>query len=115
MEAIMRSIILASVLLLAAVPVAHAIDLEVDNNSSSTIQHLYISGVGESRWGPDQLGERRRDVIRPGGSFTVYNIDAGRYDLKLVAEDGTACVIKNQRVGQDKVWTVTEAMLDDCG
>lgn len=93
---------------------AKAAELEIQNDSQTTIQHLYVSDASSNKWGPDQLGDRRRDVIKPGASFTLTGIDRGRYDLKLVAADDTVCVIEDQRIGQDKVWTITEHMLDHC-
>ena len=94
---------------------ALALDLEIVNQSRTTIQHLYLSAAGERAWGDDQLGEGEDDTIDPGDSYTVTDIEPGRYDLKLVARDGTTCIISDQRFGTDKVWTVTEAMLDTCG
>ena len=93
---------------------ALALDLDIANKSKTTIHHIYLSAVGEKNWGDDQLGDEDDDTIDPGGSYTVSDIEAGKYDLKLVASDGTACVVSNVRFGTDKVWTITEAMLDNC-
>jgi hypothetical protein len=93
---------------------AQASDIEVVNKSKTTIQHIYVSETDSNRWGDDQLGDDEDDTIAPGDSYTIEDIDAGRYDLKLVATDGTTCIIHDQRIGTDKVWTVTEAMLDSC-
>ena len=107
--------LLASLALAASSIGARALDLEVSNESKTTIHHIYMSAVGEQKWGDDQLGDGDEDTIDPGDTYTLSDIEPGKYDLKLVASDGTVCVIGNVRFGTDKVWTVTEAMLDSCG
>lgn len=108
-------VFLACTGLVATSIIARALDLEVANESKTTIHHIYLSAVGEKNWGDDQLGDGEDDTIDPGDSYTMSDIDPGRYDLKLVASDGTVCVVGNVRFGADKVWTVTEGMLDTCG
>lgn len=93
---------------------ALALDLDIANTSKTPIHHIYLSAVGEKNWGDDELGDEDDDTIEPGASYTVTDIEAGKYDLKLVASDGTACIVPNVRFGTDKVWTITEAMLDNC-
>ena len=109
----MLSILCAGVMLAASS--ALALDLEVSNSSKTTIHHIYLSAVGAKNWGDDQLGDSDDDTIEPGDSYTIEDIEPGRYDLKLVAQDGTACIVSNVRFGTDKTWTITEAMLDSCG
>ena len=110
----MRRFVIALASLPLAVTAAHAVELEILNQSHTSIHHLYVSDASSRKWGPDQLGTRRGDTVEPGEKFTLTNLESGRYDLKLIAADGTECVIANQRIGQDKVWTITEAMLDGC-
>lgn len=93
---------------------ARALDLEIANKSKTIIHHIFLSEVDAKNWGDDQLGDEDDDTIDPGGSYTVTDIEAGKYDLKLVASDGTSCIVKSVRFGVDKVWTITEAMLDSC-
>ena len=106
--------LLAALALGASTLSARALDLEVSNQSKTTIHHIYLSAVGEKKWGEDQLGDTDEDTIDPGDTYTISDIEPGRYDLKLVSSDKTVCVIANVRFGTDKTWTVTEAMLDSC-
>ncbi len=111
----MRALFLTSLAALSVFATgALALDVEVANKSKTTIAHIYISEVDSNKWGDDQLGDDDDDVIEPGDSYTVEDIEPGRYDLKLVASDKTTCVVHNQRIGSDKTWTVTEEMLDSC-
>ncbi len=107
-------VLLAGLLTFAHVSAALAVDIEVVNKSKTAIHHVYVSEPDKDTWGDDQLGDDDDDIVKPGESFTIEDLDAGRYDLKLVAADKTVCVIKNVRVGSDKVWTITEEMLDKC-
>lgn len=97
----------------AALP-AFALDLEVANNSKTTIRHIYMSETGAKKWGDDQLGDGDDDTIDPGDTYTLNDIDAGRYDLKLVAADGTECIVPDVDFANDKIWTITEAVLSSC-
>jgi hypothetical protein len=85
--------------------------LTIRNQSRYRIDRLYMSTSDESTWGPDQLG---RYVIRPNSQFTLNNIRPGEYDLKLVDEDGDACVIRRVDFFTNKSWTITTSMLVNC-
>lgn len=104
---------MALALCLNAAP-AIALDLEVQNNSKTRIVHLFMSPVDEQKWGEDQLGENDQDTIDPADSYTIEEIEPGIYDLKMVAEDGTACILPHVRFAEGKVWTITEELLDSC-
>lgn len=93
---------------------AKAIELEVQNNSKTKILHLFMSPGDEQKWGEDQLGENDDDTIDPADSYTIEDIEPGIYDLKLVAADGTTCVLTHIRFAAGKVWTIDEALLDAC-
>ena len=110
----LRLVLLSLSAALALPASAVALELDIVNEFHTSLHHLYLSEVDSHRWGPDQLGDRRRDTVEPGEKFTLTRIAPGRYDLKLVAGDGTECVIGNQRIGSDKAWTVTESTLDHC-
>ena len=111
----MKSLTLASALALCvAAPSAMALDLEVKNESKTKIMHLFMSAVDEQKWGEDQLGENDQDSIDPSDSYTIEEIEQGIYDLKIVAEDGSTCVLPHIRFAEGKVWTITEELLDAC-
>lgn len=100
--------------LLLSVGSARAFELEVQNDSKTKITHLYMSAIDEKNWGEDQLGENDQDTIDAADSYTIEDIEPGIYDLKIVAEDGTSCVLGHVRFAEGKVWTITEALLDSC-
>ena len=63
----------------------------IRNLSDWSIYHLYLSPEKKDSWGPDQLGDQ---VITPAESFTLKGIPCGKYDMKIVDEDGDACVVE---------------------
>jgi hypothetical protein len=73
---------------------------------------LYLSPEDKETWGADQLGEQ---VIEPGESFTLKNIPCGEYDIKVVDEDGDACVIEGIVMCKDHThWDLTNKELAKC-
>ena len=84
-----------AVLLAAFVTVAAAEDrasIVIENRSTWTLHHVYLSPSNLAEWGADQLG---RHVIVPNDTFTITNIHCPRYDMKVVDEDGDVCVIRS--------------------
>ena len=82
------------------------------NKSSFDIYHLFLSPEDKGAWGPDQLGET---VIHSGESFTLNDIPCGEYDVKLVDEDGDACVVGGIVMCKDHThWDLTNSALAQC-
>ena len=82
------------------------------NKSSYAFAQLFISPSARRNWGPDQLGRR---VVRPGESFTLRGIPCGLYDLKLVDEDGDACIVTEIPMCRNHThWEVTNDRLASC-
>lgn len=82
------------------------------NNSSWEIHELYVNVSRSDEWGPDQLDD---DVIESGGEFTLHGIPCDKYDVRVVDEDGDACVIEKVPLcGASDEWTITDADLLGC-
>ena len=59
--------------------------LKITNGAASyTMNDVYLKTAGSSSWGTDQL----MSTIAVGGTFTLTNIPAGSYDLKVVFQYG---------------------------
>ena len=104
-------ILVASAAVVAMIRPAAAEELEIVNKSKVDIHHIFISPANQKAWGPDQLGA---DSIEPGARFTINKIPTGTYDLKLVDEDGTECVLEDVAIDEGKVWTITGKILNAC-
>ncbi len=82
----------------------------IQNNSSYDIYEVHMSSTGDDNWGPDLL---RNDVLATGESVMV-TADPGSYDLKLVDEDGDACIVMNLALYGDAAWSITDRWLLGC-
>src|SRR5687767_10782709 len=63
--------------------------VELTNESAWAIHELYVSTVSDEEWGPDQL---REQTIETGGTFRLSGIPCDDYDVRIVDEDGDACI-----------------------
>jgi hypothetical protein len=83
------------------------------NQSDWDIHGLFLSPTHKDTWGPDQLGD---EVIKHGGgSYTIHSIPCGHYDIKVVDEDGDACVIEDVTMCKDHThWDITNKELANC-
>jgi len=86
--------------------------LTIDNDSSFTIIELNISPVGEASFGADLLGA---DVLEPGDSFVISQLDCDVYDIRLLDEDNDECILADVDLCFDNaVWTLDDAELAAC-
>jgi hypothetical protein len=84
----------------------------IENKSDWDIHHLYLSSTDENEWGPDQLGN---NVLESGESFTLHSIPCDKYDIKVVDNDGDACVIAGITMCKDHThWNLTNKDLLNC-
>jgi hypothetical protein len=84
----------------------------VYNDSDYVIVEINITPSYSDTWGPDYLGP---DVLYPGDSLTIDDIDCGSYDMRIVDDTGVECVFYDYDLcWDDDIWTITNAMLDEC-
>lgn len=77
--------------------------LVIDNQSSFVIEEVYLTGVGNSSWGPNRLGG---DALFPDETLTL-GVSCGTYDALLVDEDGIDCEIHDLDLClNDAVWVI---------
>jgi hypothetical protein len=112
---VVSAVLLAMVALVLPMPSragGQRAEFMINNKSEWGIHHLYLSPEDKETWGADQLGE---EVIEPGESFTLKNIPCGEYDIKVVDEDGDACVIEGIVMCKDHThWDLTNKELAKC-
>lgn len=92
---------------------AQRAEFMIVNNSDYDVHQLFLSPTHKDTWGPDQLGDK---VIKAGGgSFTLHSIPCAHYDIKIVDEDGDACVIEDVTMCKDHThWNLTNKELARC-
>lgn len=81
------------------------------NQSSWEIHEVYFSPASQNDWGEDHLGS---EVLEKGDSLTLTGVSAGRWDVRIVDEDGDQCVLEDVKIdGADK-WVITDEDLLGC-
>jgi hypothetical protein len=86
--------------------------LTIDNESSYSFIEINISPVNQTSWGSDLLGA---DILDPGDSFLVSEIDCDVYDIRLIDEDSDECVLTDIDLCFDNaVWQIDDAELAAC-
>ncbi len=103
--------ILAALIVTASVAVAAEVKVKLINKSNFEIHEMYLSSTKQNEWGPDQLG---KEVIETDGSFELRGIPVGKYDFKLVDEDGDECVVAAIKVAADEDVVFNDDLLVGC-
>ena len=102
---------------LAAVPLLSgatpATSVNIVNNSSRAISHVYLSHVNADDWTGDQLNN---SSIAPGQSYTLNNVACDQQQVKVIGEDADGCFVSVVvNCGDNATWTVTNETARDCG
>jgi len=86
--------------------------VNINNQSSWDIHEMYLSSTDTTDWGPDQLGEH---VIGNDETFKLHGIPCDDYDVRLVDEDGDACVVGGVTLCADQdAWVISDDDLLAC-
>ena len=86
--------------------------IEVVNESSWDIHHLYVSPSDSDDWGSDQL---REDILERGESLELIDIPCDDYDIMFIDEDGDECILEEQTLCRDEsIWRITDEELLGC-
>ena len=102
----------ASLAFVALIAPASAFDLVVVNKAETSIIHkLYIAPAKSDKWSEDKL---QNQTIKKNGKFTIRDIPAGVYDLKVIDDDDDTCVVSNIDINQNKEWTLTDSVMLKC-
>lgn len=87
--------------------------INIVNNSSREIRHVYLSHVNSDDWGDNQLGET---TIAAGQSATISNFTCDQGQIKVIAEDQDGCFLSLIVTCSDNTtWTITDDTARDCG
>ena len=99
-------------LLLSSNALAEGVSITFKNSSKWEIHGLFLSTTKEKEWGPEQLGKDQ--VIGTGETFSLTDIEPGKYDMKLVDEDEDECVITGIKLASDQAVEITDKDLIAC-
>ena len=103
--------VLAAVPLLSGATLATSVNIV--NNSSRAIGHVYLSHVNADDWTGDQLNN---SSIAPGQSYTLNNVACDQQQVRVIGEDADGCFVSVVvNCGENATWTVTNETARDCG
>ena len=112
MSAIKNALIAAAIFAIPSLAEAQGNEAVLFNQSSYTIYSLYISPSASNDWGADQLGEQ---MIPPGGTFSIFGIPCGTYDVRLTNPQGEVCDVPTVNIcAGAEPWVLTDANLQAC-
>lgn len=106
-----QSIRALALALLISPLVASASEVEFVNASSWTITEIYFSHAKEKNWGEDFLGS---EVLSKGDSLTLTDVEAGKWDVKVVDEDDDVCILENVAITANDKWVINDKDLLGC-
>jgi len=87
--------------------------VNIVNNSSREISHVYFSHVGADDWTGNQLGE---STIAAGQSYNLTDVACDQQQVKVIGEDQDGCFISTVvNCGDNATWTLTNDTARDCG
>lgn len=94
-------------------PFIHAqTTITIQNNCMWDIYHVHISPADSDEWGDDLLGET--DILESGESERFTFLSSGRYDIKVIDEDGDECIMWGVYLQSSETWTITDDSHLDC-
>lgn len=108
----LRALALTSVAILALMAPASAFDLVVVNQAHFSVIHkLYLAPAKSNQWGENKL---QNQTVAKNGRFTVRDVLAGMYDLKVIDDDNDTCVVPEINIDQNKEWKLTDKIMLQC-
>jgi hypothetical protein len=104
--------------LLLVVDAAHAAarkGIRFWNLTSSTVTRLELAPTGSNAFGPNQCQNDPDGVVDHDERLRLVGVAPGHYDVKIADKTGRVCVVRNVAIEDDKVFSINDADLTDCG
>lgn len=77
--------------------------IKVKNTTNFSIDEIYISATDVEEWGDDILDPD--EVLMPNETIEV-EVDCGTWDVKLVAQDNSECMIMDITLCNAALWNI---------
>ena len=87
------------------------VTITIKNGTQWTFDEFYLNYSADESWGPDHLG---KEVIKPGGTFALQGVPVGKFDARIVDEEGDECIISDVSIKGSEIVTFTDEMLVGC-
>jgi hypothetical protein len=90
-----------------------ATSVNIVNNSSGVIRHVYVSHVNADDWSSDLLSN---GPLYAGQSVTVSGFTCDQQQMKIIGENQDGCFVSTVvACGDSATWTITNETAADCG
>ncbi|MBO0931419.1 hypothetical protein [Fibrella aquatilis] len=77
--------------------------IHIKNTTNFTVDQIFISPDNEDHWGDDILDDD--ELLAPGESIDV-EVDCGKWDVKLIAEDKSECKVEDITLCKADQWNI---------
>jgi|HubBroStandDraft_6_1064221.scaffolds.fasta_scaffold1328840_2 hypothetical protein len=91
---------------------AGAAELEIVNDSTKAIEHVYLARKSQRKWGPDRLDGQ--EAVAPGATRVVAGIDPAAYDVRLSDDADRECELYSVAITSTHRLELTDAVLEQC-
>ena len=78
--------------------------IKVKNTTNFNIDEIYLSPNDEAHWGSDILDP---DEILIPNEVVEIEVDCAQWDVKLVAEDNSECIVQDVSICSATQWNIT--------
>ena len=78
-------------------------------------KEVYLAPAGSTEWRPNQTLNDPDKSLDTTERLTLTGLKPAHYDVKLVAEDGRTCIMKNVDLTRKNSFLIKEADLKSCG
>lgn len=85
--------------------------INIINKSGWDLHEIYISPASQDDWGDDYLGS---EILAQGDSLSLTGLASGKWDIRVIDEDGDECILNDVHITTSESWTVTEDDLLAC-
>lgn len=86
--------------------------ITVHNRTGYALFHMYLSAPTRNAWSEDHT---HNHTFHDGTTLALRGVSCGRYDIRLLDEDGDECILRDQSVcGEHGGLTLNGAELATC-
>lgn len=81
------------------------------NQSSWELTHIYFAPSKSKDWGDDHLED---ETLAKGDSLTLTGVSKGKWDVRVIDEDGDECIISDVMINSNDKWVIKDDDLLAC-
>ena len=85
-----------------------------DMTTSRRFTGVYLAPAGTTQWGPNQAKNDNNGTLDPSERLLLTGIGPGRYDVKLVDQNGRVCVKHGANLATDTSFVIRDGDLERC-